>query len=378
MVVAVSLINRVLKDLEKRHAREVSDASTLPPEVRAASGAGPVRLPRYTWLLGLALILGALLWWWSDRAEVPGVPASAPSPGAVSTAPPPLANGPSPAPEAPASAPVPAPVAVAPELPLTPPAPVQMQPEPPPPAEEAAATPPDAQSPARRAGRTVERVAPEPDLELEPQFEPDSREAPGRIDKQVHPLAAGERAEQEFRRGMTLFQSGRTDEAEAAWRAALEFDPTAAAPRQALLGALLERGERERAETLLQDALRVNPRQPKQTMLLARLQLDRGAQSDALRTLEQGLPHAQWNAEYLSMTAAVMSRVGRHRDAAALYASALRIAPGNAVWEMGRGMALRAEGERVQALAAFQRASQMPGLSPELRAFVERQIRELQ
>ena len=78
------------------------------------------------------------------------------------------------------------------------------------------------------------------------------------------------------------------------------------------------------------------------------------------------------------MTAAVMSRVGRHRDAAELYASALRVVPGNAVWEMGRGMALRADGQREQALAAFQRASRLPGLSPELRAFVERQIRELQ
>ena len=244
--------------------------------------------------------------------------------------------------------------------------------EPAPLAEEAASATDEARAPSRR------EVPPEQGLS--PELEPEAMQpsAPERIDKPLQSPDTAARAEQEFRRGMQLFRGGRTDEAEAAWRAALDLDPAAAAPRQALLGALLERGERERAETLLQEGLRMNPRQPKQIMLLARLQLDRGAQTEALRTLEQGLPHAQWNAEYLSMTAAVMSRVGRHRDAAELYASALRVVPGNAVWEMGRGMALRADGQREQALAAFQRASRLPGLSPELRAFVERQIRELQ
>jgi len=380
VVDAVSLINRVLKDLEKRHAPDVSDAGRLPPQVKAAAGRRPGRLPRYTWVLGLALILVALGWWWSEREDVPGKTVQAPAqptrPAAQS------ADPAVPDPSAATSAVLPAPVASAPEQPPGPAPGEPATPAPAPPAtsgdaDPAAITPPAVEAPAPAPRDPPAAARPVPDMpEYEAQDE--AGPAPGRIDKQVRPLDAAERAEQEFRRGMELFRGGRTDEAEAAWRSALEIDPAAAAPRQALLGALLERGERERAEKLLQEGLRVNPRQPKQIMLLARLQLDRGAQSEALRTLEQGLPHAQWNAEYLSMTAAVMSRVGRHRDAAELYASALRIAPGNGVWEMGRGMALRADGQRAQALAAFQRASQMQGLSPDLRAFVERQIRELQ
>jgi len=398
----VSLINRVLKDLEQRRAGAAgNDAPALPREVRAAAGARARRLPAYTWIVGLALILAALAWWWLDGSMDSGpAPDAARLTQPAAPAPPPaepLPIEPVPTESAPtepvqtesaqtesapveslpadpataASAPLPAPIAIAPEPPLaSAPAPVespsaaagadQRAPEMP-----VAPPPPRTPAPAvREPAGSIDEPAPAPDA--------------GRIDKQVHPLSAAERAEEEFRRGMDLFRAGRADEAEAAWRAALAIEPAAAAPRQALLGALLERGERERAETLLQEGLRANPRQPKQTMLLARLQLDRGAQADALHTLEQGLPHAQWNAEYLSMTAAVMSRVGRHRDAADLYASALRIVPGNAVWEMGRGMALRADGQRAQALAAFRRASQMAGLSPELHAFVERQIRELQ
>jgi MSHA biogenesis protein MshN len=113
-------------------------------------------------------------------------------------------------------------------------------------------------------------------------------------------------------------------------------------------------------------------------MLLARLQLDRGAQQEALRTLEAGLPGAQWNADYLSMTAAVMSRAGRNAEAAQLYEGALRMGPGNAVWHMGLGMALRAEGRRPEARAAFERARDLKTLNPDLQAFVERQVRELQ
>ncbi len=376
----MSLINRVLKDLEKRRAEEVNASARLPQGVRASSDQPFRRLPPYSWLIGLALMLAGLVWWWTDRLA-PAPPANvtqAPVPADASTEQS-IAQETA-APDTPLPAPDPLPPETMPVPPVTVPdasapeldgsaAPAE---EPAPLAEEAASATDEARAPSRR------EVPPEQGLS--PELEPEAMQpsAPERIDKPLQSPDTAARAEQEFRRGMQLFRGGRTDEAEAAWRAALDLDPAAAAPRQALLGALLERGERERAETLLQEGLRMNPRQPKQIMLLARLQLDRGAQTEALRTLEQGLPHAQWNAEYLSMTAAVMSRVGRHRDAAELYASALRVVPGNAVWEMGRGMALRADGQREQALAAFQRASRLPGLSPELRAFVERQIRELQ
>jgi MSHA biogenesis protein MshN len=199
----------------------------------------------------------------------------------------------------------------------------------------------------------------------------------GSIDKQVRPLSSNARAESEFRRGMSLLQQGRAQEAEAALRAALEADPTHDQARQALLGALLEQGRRPDAETLLQDGLRANPRQISLAMLLARLQLDRGAQTEALDTLLAGLPNAQWSPDYLAMTAAVLARASRPHEAAALYQAALRIGPNNAVWTMGLGLALRADGQPREALAAFERALDLKTLNPDLQAYVERQIREL-
>ena len=176
---------------------------------------------------------------------------------------------------------------------------------------------------------------------------------------------------------MSLLQQGRAQEAEAALRAALEADPSHEQARQALLGALLERGRRAEAEALLQEGLQANPRQVSLAMLLARLQLDRGAQQEALDTLLAALPNAQWSPDYLAMTAAVLARASRHHEAAALYEAALRIGPNNAVWTMGLGLALRADGQPQEALAAFERARDLKTLNPDLQAYVERQIREL-
>ncbi len=176
---------------------------------------------------------------------------------------------------------------------------------------------------------------------------------------------------------MSLLQQGRAQEGEAALRAALDADPTHEQARQALLGALLEQGRRPDAEALLQEGLRANPRQVSLAMLLARLQLDRGAQTEALDTLLAALPNAQWSPDYLAMTAAVLARASRHHEAAALYQAALRIGPNNAVWTMGLGLSLRADGQPREALAAFERARDLKGLNPDLQAYVERQIREL-
>jgi MSHA biogenesis protein MshN len=44
---------------------------------------------------------------------------------------------------------------------------------------------------------------------------------------------------------------------------------------------------------------------------------------------------------------------------------------------MGFGVELRADGQPEQARAAFQRARELGGLTPQLTAFVDQQLREL-
>ena len=378
MVADVSLINQVLKDLEKRHANR-ADVRGLPPSVRPLPEQGGRRAG---WLVAVAglliLVAGGAAAWWIFLSPPP-----APRPGPTAQ--------PIPQPPAPISQPAASPQPPLGAAPAPVPAPAQsvaragaavdgssgrcghagrgaasccrsrgactaasraatVASKPAPPAKVAPAKAPALPKP--DAGRTEARRRGAADAE--PAAKPP--EAAGSIDKQVRPLSSSARAESEFRRGMSLMQQGRAQEAEAALRLALEADPSHEQARQALFGALLEHGRRPEAEALLQEGLQANPRQVSLAMLLARLQLDRGAQQEALDTLLAGLPNAQWSSDYLAMTAAVLARASRNHEAAALYQAALRIGPNNAVWTMGLGLALRADGQPKEALAAFERA----------------------
>lgn len=402
----MSLINQVLKDLEKRHATR-ADVRGLPASVRPLPDQGGRRAGWLFAAAGVVLVAIAAVWWFVLRpvptsppvpppqplADSPPSPISQPAAGpdrSLAAAPEPAAAA---APAPPVAATEPAQTAAdtparlgRPEgeeqggavAPAAVPAPgstdtasVETKPTPPEPApsKAVAAKPPAPPTPAHPRAEPVDRPA--------EQGGPPASEAAGSIDKQMRPQSPSARAESEFRRGMSLLRQGRAQEAQAAWHAALEADPSHEQARQALLGALLEKGRRDEAEALLRDGLQANPRQVNLAMLLARLQVDRGAQQEALETLLASLSNAQWSPDYLAMTAAVLARASRHREAAELYDAALRIGPNNAVWTMGLGLALRADGRPQEALAAFERARDLRALNPDLQAYVERQIREL-
>jgi MSHA biogenesis protein MshN len=246
------------------------------------------------------------------------------------------------------------------------------------PAPRASAAPPaGSDASAQKPDRAVRQSArPAPALPRA-DASPTAEEPAPTIDKQQRPLEPHALADSEFRRGMKLLQEAHSTPAEEAFRAALAADPAAEPARQALLGLLLESGRRDEAEALLREGLAVNPRNSKFAMILARMQLDRGAQDEAIATITANLPNAQWDPEYLAMAGAVFSRAGRHRDAADMYQAALRARPNNALWSMGLGVALKADGRAREAAAAFQHAREIGTLSPDLRAFVEQQLADV-
>ncbi len=197
------------------------------------------------------------------------------------------------------------------------------------------------------------------------------------IEKQVRSLTAFERAETEFRNGVTRLRQGRVSDAEAAFRTALAEDASHLASRQALIGLLIDLGRNVDAEQVLQRALEFNPRQPRHAMLLARLELERGDTEGAIRTLESVRQYVGVDAEYLAFYAAALERAGRHEEAIDRYRDALAVVPGNSVWMMGLGISLRAANRTREALVAFERAAAARMPNPELQAYVEAQAREL-
>lgn len=416
----MSLINQVLKDLERRHAG-TGEARGMARAVRALPEDAP---RRSLWIVSGLIVAGALgggTWWYLSQPE--RRPAqSAPSVAATSALAVPRSEAAAPAPAVPSvAAPTanqPAPESAGAQATVSPPAPrvarekiaglsqtlpaapTASKPVPPGAQTPAKVAPSAAPTPAGSAGEPVRespqaaakaarKVRPKPagsdgaakrglaGVQSAEYPEPDGSDPAPSINKQVRAPSDPERADAEFRHGMAALQAGNSAEGEDHLRAALAIDPLADKARQALLGLYVDRGRREDAERLLEDRLRVDRKHAGFAMALARLQLERGANGEALVALQRSLPYGETSAEYQAMLANALARVGRHKEAAERYEVAARLAPRNPLWLMGLGVALRADNRSEEARTAFQRAHELGGLNPQLASFVEQQLHEL-
>ena len=205
-----------------------------------------------------------------------------------------------------------------------------------------------------------------------------AEESPGSIDKQIHTSTPAARAEHDFREATQLLNQGRVAEAIDGYMAALRQDPGHAAARQALVSLLLENRRIEEAQQFLQEGLNLHPERTAYAILLARIQVARGDVKGAHELLRRYAGGAANDAEYHAFDAALLQRLGRHKEAVASYQAALRLAPHTALWLMGMGISLQAENDQAAALDAFRRAKAAGGLSPELIAFVDQRMKQLQ
>lgn len=187
-----------------------------------------------------------------------------------------------------------------------------------------------------------------------------------------------QRAENEYRRALGLLQQGRSTDAAAALEQALQLDARHAGARQALVGTLLDARRQDEALRRAREGLALDPAQPGLAMIVARIQLERGEVRAAIESLERGLPHGAERADYQAFLAALLQRDGRHKQAVEHYVLALQRAPDNGVWWMGMGISLQADQRAAEAQEAFRRARASGTLTPELQAFVESRLGQLQ
>ena len=378
----MSLINRMLQDLDARRETHGAGAN-LPNDVRPLPAAPPSRLP---WMLAALAGFGvaALATYFALRE--PAAPVAPPAPP-VATQPAPLAVQ---AEAGVAPAPVPAAEPVVPE-----PAEKDV------PAEISAAraeAPRESETlaaPARRADAPVEAPRSEP-AKREAAALPDKAEAASvRVEKTVETPPAEnraakrvsieksepavppqDRAETAYRKAIAAVDQGRPAEAQEILRDALRADGLHVAARQLLVRLLLEARQVNEAVEVLREGLHGQPAQIGWAMTLARLQVDRGDPAGAALTLQNSLPAAFGNADYLGFAGHLQQRLGNGQEAASLYQAATRLAPDDGRWWLGLGLAMEAEGRNDQALAAFQRARQCGNLSRELAALVEQKLRQ--
>lgn len=204
-----------------------------------------------------------------------------------------------------------------------------------------------------------------------------AEDQPG-IKKQVRQPTSRDLAENEYRKAIASMHQGRLAEAQEGYEAALNLNPGYHAARQALVGLLVETKKLAEAERVLQDGFALAPAQIGFAMALARLQVDRGDAAQAAATLRKGLDYAQGSPDYIAFFAALLQRQGRHEEAIEQFQAALRLKPASGVWWLGLGISLQAANRVADAQDAFRRARATDNLSPELAAFADQRIRQLQ
>jgi MSHA biogenesis protein MshN len=200
--------------------------------------------------------------------------------------------------------------------------------------------------------------------------------AAGKINRRAN-TSSNYGAEQEFRRAVSLVNQGRIAEGMDGFRTALQMDPAHETARQTLVALLLEAKRVDEAAAVLQQGLVVNPENTGFAMLLARIMVERNDVSNALFVLQRHAAPPDRNPDFHAFAAALYQRLDRHKEAIDQYETALRLAPATGVWWLGLGISLQAAERPGEARDAYTRAKSAGNLAPELLSFVDQRLRQL-
>jgi MSHA biogenesis protein MshN len=396
----LSIINKMLQELDRRHAGARPQGQARHPDVRAVA---TVRSRHeWFWRAVAALMLVAAAWTlWvvyqlqprsvatelayraaenaRRRTSIPPAPAAEPAPvvaqaaaavpTAVDSASAPSATTPSAtpvvsAPAAPAIVPEPAPeklvapietlrLALTIDTPLAPRARATAKP---------AAT---STSPTQVASAPRVRAAQPADA------------GPGRVEKRDRTQAPVERAEAAYRRAAALLNSGRVADAEEALLAALDADPTHQAARQTLIALYLEQRRIDEARRHLEEGLAVNAAYVPFAVALARIHVDRRDYAVALDVLDRATPAPGAGADFHALRGAVLQRLSRHSEAADAYRQALATGVQAGTAWVGLGISLEALDRRPEAAEAYRRGIATGSLAADLLAYAEQRAQQL-
>jgi len=356
----VSLINRMLQDLDRRQALEADEAKAV--RVPTAKAAGP----EWFWRALVVLLTAALAWMgWVAVQLLPRKPlATELAYQAASEARARTETQSQPVPIAQNAAPAPAPTASVSE-----------------PASAAAVPPAAPSSESLRLETELKTPVPEREASV-PQAPAPTAAAPTKRPKeqQVKATAGKPRfsaAEAHFRRATLLLKDARAGEAEDQFEAALRADPHHTAARQAYVSLLLDQQRISTARGLLQDTLATDPAQASFALALARIYAMGRDYSGALAVLDRAASVGQ-AAEFQAYRGTMLQRLGRHEEALAAFENAVREGAAPATAWIGYAMSLEALGRRSDAAQAYRRALSVGPIAAEAREYAESRARALE
>ena len=185
-------------------------------------------------------------------------------------------------------------------------------------------------------------------------------------------------AEAHFRRAMVLLKGARAGEAEEHLQAALQVDPSHTAARQAYVSLLLDQQRISTARGLLLDTLGADPAQAPFALALARIYATSRDYAGALAVLDRAASGGQTSADFQAFRGAMLQRLGRHEEALVAYQNSVREGTPPATAWIGYAISLEAVGKRSEAVQAYRQALATGPITAEAREYAESRARALE
>ncbi len=236
---------------------------------------------------------------------------------------------------------------------------------------------PDLQPPADNTGaiaahqEEMDSAAEKPLPPIEPLL--DTRPEPVRTQPKPVKQAAS-RKESGFSKAQRYLREGRLAEAESALRETLEQNRQNHRARELLAGLLIRGSRDQEAKDLLSEGMVLAPYHAGFALLQARIAMQQGDRPGAARVLEEVLRNGKGNREVVALLAVLYQQQKQHDRALELYRMLIEREPGLASNWVGAAISLEALGNPDEALAAYQQAVNLPNLAQALRAYANNRI----
>jgi len=196
----------------------------------------------------------------------------------------------------------------------------------------------------------------------------------GVMNKKLKPLSPDEQAESEYRQAVSLLQKGRAADAEKHLKAALKFSAEHPQSRELLAGLALHNGRWHEAQQTLEQGIEKVPAHYPFALLLARIQIEHGADQKALAVMESSRQAGAGSADYMAFLAELYRRAGNHAEAIKTYTEAIKLNPQEGRSWIGMGISLEAAQDWKTAGDAYQRAIETGTLDDNLLKYARQRL----
>ena len=201
---------------------------------------------------------------------------------------------------------------------------------------------------------------------------------PLKLKKTHRPLNSKQLAEIAYKKGYKFLQQGRMHQGKESLRKALSLYIPHIKAREMLAGIYIKSGHFINAAELLNEGVKVVPEYPLFAQLYARVLLEQNNPQLAIKILEQGSARIKVEPDYYALLAATYQRVKNHKKAVDIYLQLVKARPSAGIWWLGLGISLEKSGKNNEALEAYQRAQKTGSLKAGLVKFTNNRVAALQ